>query len=440
MTIFIDMDKKSAFIVQFLRYLSKKTDFKKITFDQYKEISKVGVFKSLSNNYGLYEFYDANVSPDVKWEEFDLTPYVYNFYQKIKSIYEGKIAPNQVFSDPLDEHFELGRSNRSDYVVFYEDTIHIVFQNQYSDFLLDLINLDDNDLSYYRGARHNGDCYEVDWSDDELIYMFGTMDFDCVDKLREITIALGDMELASEINYQRHLSDSSSAKLIRMFQKFFGDKYLDKLFDEYRRAVSQASCESIIKAYNDHFNTDVNLYDDYTVEVTYDFFLKFLEKYPRIQSFSDLKGYSFIEHSTDISQAMYEYEVNHGDLNREYYYVLENMLEDIMEDEDTSKVVGSVKEFENLMKQLKFKYEIGDRAYKKVFGTEGERKIFYIALENIDFKNKKVVLLQLIEKSGERHPVSTKYKIPFSEISDYVMTEKLHESIKKLIRKYLIKN
>lgn len=434
------MDKKIKLLIHFLKFLSKKHQFKQITFDVFKKNAIDMGFKNFSNNAPLYKFYNQNVSPEVKWEDLDLSPFINDFYTKIKLISQGQATPNQLFSDPMDDHFRLGPSSRSDFVDFYEDSIHIAFRDQYSNFLLDLINLDESDLSHYHSAKYNGDCYEIEYSSDELSYMFNGMDSDNINKLEEIVTALGDMELAGEIKGKTRLPDDASAKIIRLFEKVFGDKYNDRLFDEYRNAARRASCQSIIKTYEEHFTEYVRMYNDDTIEIDYDFFLNFLENHPTIQSFADLKGYNLIEHHTDISEASYEFNLDYPDLNREYYYILDNMLDDIMEDEGTSKMVESVKEFENLMKKLKFQYQIGDRAYKRVFEREemGDRIIFYISLDTIDFKNKKVVLLQLIDQ-GLGTPLSTKYKIPFDEIADYVTIKKLHESIKKLIRKYLLK-
>lgn len=431
------MDKKTIFLIHFLKYLTRQSETQTVDFDQFREIANDGGFKKFSNNTLIYNFYNKNVSPEVKWESFDLSPFLNDFYTKIKLISQGKATQDDLFNDPIDDHFRLGRSSRSDFVDFYHDSIHISFQDQYSDFLLDLINLEENDVSRYNNAKYDGDCYEVDYSSDELLYMFNGMDSDNINKLEEIITAMGDMELAADIKGQRHLSDSASIKIIRLFQKVFGDKYIDRLFDEYRSAVSRASCQSVIEAYRQHFTEYVRMYDDNTVEIDYGYFLNFLENHPTIQSFADLKGFTFIDNHTDISDAAYDYTLNYADLNKEYYYILDNMSDDIMEDEDTHKLVVSVNEFEQLMRNLKFKYEVGDRAYKKVVEMEGERRIFYINLDTIDFKNKKVILLQMINH-GLATPLSTKYKIPFSEIPNYVTIEKLHETIKKLIRKYLL--
>lgn len=428
------MDKNIKSLVYFLNYLSKKTKNKTITFEKYNEIAHNLGFENFEENKNLFDFYNDNVEEEVKWEKFDLTPYTSNFRNKIERIYLQKEDPEKFFSYEIDDVFELGYSNRSNYVEFLDNSINITFQTISDEILLNLINLEYNDIINYHSAKYGSDCYDVEYSDEELGYIFQRMDTDCVNILKKIIMAFGDIELANRLNV---INYNVSEEIVKIFKKFTGDEYLDKLFDDYNREVGIASCNSIVEAFESHFNDDVKMYNDNTLEIKYEFFINFLKRNPEISTFSDLKNYNLIDGYDDISQAAYEYEVDYSHLNREYYFILDNMYEDIMDDEDNKERIESIKNFEKLIKNLKFNYDSSNNGrYIKIIKTsDSTEKVFLIYTKNIDFENKKL-LLKMGEKKENSNLIEdwTEYRIPFNELSDYVYTEKLHEAI----RKYLI--
>lgn len=435
------MDKKVKLLIYFLNYLSKKTNFKEISFEYFKEIANFLGYKSFGENKLLFEFFNENVSPKVKWEEFDLKNYLNTFYDKIYSIYKGKASPNQVFTNQIDSQFKLGTSSRSSNSVdFFEETIHMGFSSPR--FLLILVNLTDYELSLYWDAKTYGNCYDAEYSIGELIHLFINMDDDCRNILIKIVTGIGHLKLAEEIKDE--ISSSSAEKIIELIENYFGDKYIQKIFEEYRMEANNASCNSIIEAFEGHFNSDVYMYDSRTLEISYEFFLNFLKENPNIQTFSDLYGYKFIEDSSHIEDARYDFNVSYSDLNREYYTILDNIYDSMTDDEEIMERIAATKEFIDIMKSLKFEFQDGNyyKDIKNKFKTEKPVITrFKIIPSQIDFDRKKITLYMIKSNEGESgfSPRVTKtYKIPFSEIANYVTIEKLHETIKNKIKKYLL--
>ena len=210
-----------------------------------------------------------------------------------------------------------------------------------------MINLSDEELWTYNAARFRQDCYVPDYYNDEIIYMFGNMDDDCREKLSEIATALGKIDLVNKI--KRNFANENVVKeLIKMFD-ILNKRHIENLFDEYAAAISRASCDSIIDAFKEHFPKGIEL-DDKEIIVTYDFFIKFLEENPNIQTFSDLEGRHLINDSSNIEGAKYEYDVDYEELNREYFRILDRIYDDLLDDEETISRVESIKDFENIMK------------------------------------------------------------------------------------------
>ena len=263
------------------------------------------------------------------------------------------------------------------------------------------------------------------------------MDGDCKEKLSEIAFAVGKTELANKI--KSNFSDDVIDRIIDMIKKI-NENYLQNLFDEYALAINRSSCESIKDSYRNHFPDGIKLNDN-TVVLDYDFLINYVKENPSIQTFSDLKGHKLIDDYSDITEATYEYynELDSEFLNHEYFTILDNLYDKIMDDEETISRVKNIKEFENIMKSLKFDIN-NEFGYYKVFKIDNQTfKRFSIEFEHIDYDNKVVKLKMTTSKAGDQSPDIKLYKIPFSEIGDYVYTEKLHESILFKIKQYLLK-
>jgi hypothetical protein len=430
------MDRKIKLLVYFLNLLSKKNQYKDISFDKFKKDALDSGFKNYSNNYMLFNFYNENVGSDVKWEDYDLKPFLNDFISKLEIIKNNNVKAEELFTNPIDTNFRLDYSSLSDYVEFYNDSIHLVFQDRYSEFLLELINLDTDDIYIYNAAIY-GDCHTVEYYEDEIRYMFSLMDGDCKEKLSEIAFAVGKTELANKI--KSNFSDDVIDRIIDMIKKI-NENYLQNLFDEYALAINRASCESIKDSYRNHFPYGIKLNDN-TVVLDYDFLINYVKENPSIQTFSDLKGHKLIDDDSDITEATYEYynELDREFLNHEYFTILDNLYDKIMDDEETISRVENIKEFENIIKSLKFTTN-DDFGYYKIFKIDNQTfKRFSIEFEHIDYYNKVVKLKMTTSKAGDQSPDIKLYKIPFDEIADYVYSEKLHESILFKIKEYLLK-
>lgn len=429
------MDKKVKLLIYFLNYLSQKSKFKKISLEKYREIATLLGHKDFLRNESLFDFYNQNVEDNVNWENFNLTPYVNSFIAKIESVFYRKESPKNLFSDPIDNYFYLEYNYNKPYIDFNDDSIHIAFTDSYNSFLLDLVNLDDNDFSYYAGAKYNGNCYTPDYSNEEMVYIFGSMGSDCINKVKEIITIFGDIELASNLDRVPNINEDQAEKIIKLFKFHTDDIYLDKLFDEYQSAVNRASCNSIIEAYESHFNDDVKMYDNRTIEVKYEFFINFLKENPSIKTFSDLQNYKLIDDYDHISDAIYEYDLDYEYLNREYYTILDDMYDNVTSDDDIIERIEQTKKLFEILKSLKF--ESKEKGYYKDIRIGSTFSRFVIPYNGID-TIKKTVTLTIFKGEANREMGNKTYKIPFDEIADYVTIEKLHEMIKMKIRKYLL--
>ena len=281
----------------------------------------------------------------------------------------------------------------------------------------------------YYSAVNGEECYSPDFSSDSLEHAFNLMNNDCIVKLKEIVTALGKVGLANKIgveNFREVIHE-----IIKLFNQILGKRFVRDIYDDYATATNEASCQSVKDAFRDHFPEGISLENGRQLEIEYTFLINFLEKNPQIQTFSDLEGVNLIDSNSYIDEAYYDYDIDIDNYNRNVYYILDNAYDKIMDDENTIKLVENLKEFENIMKSLKFKFSNGD--YLKVVPSETGKKRFKISVDSdVDFNKKKVILNFAIGSE-----IKT-YKIPFDEISDYVTTEKLHEMIKMKIRKYLL--
>ena len=79
------MDRKIKLLVYFLNLLSKKNQYKDISFDKFKKDAKDTGFKNYSNNRALFNFYNENVGSDIKWEDYDLNLYLNDFVSYYKN-------------------------------------------------------------------------------------------------------------------------------------------------------------------------------------------------------------------------------------------------------------------------------------------------------------------------------------------------------------------
>lgn len=431
------MDKKTLHLIHFLKYIARDADYKILTLPQYQEIAKDGGFKNFADNTSLFNFYNDNVEENVDWSKLDLSRYSESFLEKIIKIYNKKAKPEEVFNNPIDDFFRLygERSVGANYIKFGEHEIDFIFNEHISHFLCDLINLEEFDVSAYYDAVYNGSCYRPDDYSEDIKDAFRLIHRDNLEKIQKIMISLGHIDTAEKI--KDGIDYSVAHEVSDKIEEVFGSSYNDDIVQEYRNSVESSACEAVRYSFDDHFPSDISLNDPYTLLVTYDFFIDFLKKNPQVQTFSDLRNHKFIDHYTDISDAQYEYNVDRYSLNREYSYIIDRLLDKIEDDEEIKQKAISVRKFQKIIQQLKFIYHDDGFYYKDIKIDKNTFKRFKIS-HNIDYDREKVILYMITANVDNQSTKTNEYKIPFDELADYVYTEKLHETIRKAIRKFLL--
>lgn len=418
-------DNKNV-ILYILSYLTKysKKNNKIPTYEEYNRILEKLNYESLSKDRHLYQFFVDNVDDNVNWKEFDLTPFSNIFINKIKLIASGQKRPDELFPDPIDDYF-----TGNNHIYFSDKSLTFNFSERDSKFLLDLIGYSEDDMwYYYRSRSYDYDCYEPEKTDDELMWIMRVLDNDNLEKLSEITKFIGASSLRaliqSRIQSNQKLSEDIALKIIKLFNNLYEDE-LDNIFNEYNHLVRIASCESIKEAFENSFPDGITYHDGKTLEVSYDFFISFLEKNPEIKTFADLKNHNFM-YGDDLSQAMYEYVIDLDALNREVYSILDKILDNIldeMDDDDNLKKFNNLKKFDDTIKELKFKED------ERGFYVKDTRKYsFVINPDKVDYNNGKL-RLDVYFKHGDSTTHNRDHIIPFDDLQRYVTIEQLFENI-----------
>ena len=434
------MDKNVKTLLLALNYLTKTFKGNPTTFEDYsKALNKLN-FKNYATNKGLFEFFNNNVKEGVRWEDLEeLSKFTNSFLTKIELIRDGIKKPKELFTDPIDDKFRLFSGNR--YVNFHAESIEMVFGDSYSQFYLDLINLDEHDMHTYFSAQYNGDCYSPDDFNEDIVYCISLVDSENAELLALICLALNRYDIYKDImsnvddNTTRPIqSDRLINKILELLQSAGGDRYLSDMYDEYKSRVNEASCDEIKSAFKEHFSDyGVWVRDSETIGFTYDFFIDFLSKNPDIQTFADLKGHNFIEYSSSIEDAAHEGDLDVEGLNRDFNYILNRLYDKISDSDEMEEKLKNIEEFENMMKSLKFDYT--NMYVLQVVDKNNNLKYkFEIEPSQINYENKKLYLR--VKNYAPGGDVTT-HLIPFEDVPKYVTMEKLFENLVKKIKKFI---
>lgn len=422
------MDKNKKIILSILNYLSKKFKGKDLSFEDYSYTLKKLNFIDQADNRELYKFFVENNKEGVNWEQLNLAPFINTLINKITMIANGDKKANEVFTDPIDDFFELGGGEN--YIDFYGDHLQFNFREPDSQFLLNLINLEEHDLGNYYAARYNGNCYRPDYEDDDILHIFQMLSSENLSLLSDIAKFLGENKLSIDIkNHSQNntrLRDSESVKIINLIEKFFKSDVLSDIHHEYANHVESASCDSIIEAFREHFPDGVDFIDSQSLRVNYDFLIDFLKENPSIKTFSDLRDVNLIDDYSDLGDAYANYDLDTYALNRDIYYIFNRLHDKVLSDEENiSEKVEAFKEFEDMIRALKFRYG-ADYVLQVVDKDNNLKYKFEIDPDDVDYDNRK---LKLTVKDYRKGGEMTKHRIPFEDLPKYVTIEKLYESI-----------
>lgn len=431
------MDKKIKIILIILNYLTKKFKSQPVTLGVYEDILTKLNFPEQAKNKRLLKFYNDNVHEGVNWSEFDLSVLSYRLVDMIRAIHheDKSFSPEELFGN--DSSFSLGDSSREKncVIVFNYKDIDFTFRYSYEDLYCKLLDQHEHELSTYWGAKYNGDCYRPDSDDsDNEGYIFTLLDMENLGMLKDIMFSLGKNKIATHIgqlisyNNGLNLRNDSTilAEIVETFRLVFGQKTLDNMFQYYADAVNSAACDSVIEEFLNNLPDGVTVPDSHTITVTYDFFIQFLEEHPQIETFSDLKNYHFVGSGVDLDNALYDYNLDVDSLNQDLkYQIFEPLVSEIESNESYTDIANSIKDFEKMIKDLKFEL---DKDYVLEIRNKENKLIykFVIDPDDVNYREKKLDLLIVdYRPNGE----SNMHRIPFGELPKYVTMEKLFESI-----------
>ena len=435
--------KEKRIYVLILKHLSDVANNQQIDFKEYSTLVREMGFKELAENKLLYQLYNDNVGEDVKWENVDISSSITStFLQKLITLRDRNGEnPGEFFTDPIDNIFSLDTSyshygQTGNYVYFDKFGINIQFKDRFSKFLLDLINLDEQDVWTYVAARQNGGHEPDDYFED-LRHVIQNLGSEEIEVLRKIFRLLGKNQIL-ELLSGDHIGYESSEVIVRGL-KDLSERLTDDIHNDYVQEVSRQSADSITTAYGEHFeDTGIEYDGDGRVRIEYNKLIEYVKNHPEIQTFADLKGHNLIDYSTNIQDAYYEYDINWHELNTDVFNTLNYFYESMEEDDELIQRVKNISDFEQIMENVGFKFNDRINTYVK---TIKNNVMFIIPEKNIDYNQRKVILEMRTASEDINEPASKSYKIPFEEIANHVYTEKLFESILKKIylnkRKYL---
>lgn len=431
------MDKKIKLIRYFLKYLSNKSKFKQISFENFRTYANNLGFKDFTYNYSLFNFYNENVSAVVDWDSFSdeqIKKFTRSFKNKIELTSSG-LSDDEIFTKEelisSDKHFEV-------FLRSYD--MRIDFKRPYNNDFFDMLNTDYESISYYESAKQGYSGYEPEYSRDEIHWFFNRLNDDNRKLIRKLLIYGGRSDLANK--FTSEFNEEIIDKIIKLLENLYGEyNIIEDMFKEYSHLVRQASNESVEDAFEEHIPSGINYIDSTTFFVEYDYFLEYLDKHPDVNSFDDMLKYPLIEDSLyNLYEASYEYDLDMNQLQYEFEKIFENVIDNVESDEKFQEKIKNIEELEDILYRLNFKMD-GDQYHKilkdEKFFNEAKRR-FIIPINKIDYDSKMLVLKILYFDDPEKN--SRIYKIPFDELADYVFTEKLYESVLFQINRYLLKN
>jgi len=433
------MNKETKKLVVILNYLTKKSKGQEITWEQYKEILKKLNFIKESRNKNLFKFFNDNVEEGVNWNEFNLDSFGYSLLGKIELIKQSNENVDLLFNDPIDDMFDLGYASGKNYIDFDVAKFDMNFRNSYSSFMLNLLGLDEYELRNYFAAKWENQGYQPEFEDsDDGRYMIMLLNFTNLEILHKIMVALGKNKLAKYIQHQienqLRFNDRDDYtelnEIVKTIDDVFGNDVIDNMFNEYSYEVNSASVDSIIEAFENSLPDGLRVIDSSSLSLTYDFFIEFLETYNQINTFADLKNYTFVDTPADLHDASVDYDLNVDNLNHSFERILLGLLDKVESDESIIEIQKSVEYLDKMLKDLKFEYT--KRYFLTILNKDGNLKYkFEIEPDDINYKERK---LDLTVKDYRPGGDEKKHRIPFDDLPKYVTMEKLFESILSKLR------
>ena len=421
-------DKKNTIFL--LNYITKKSQGKIITKDQFNQYADDLGLKNLANNILLYYIYVHNSKPGVNWSEVKFDPKQFTLREKVIALQSNSGLDTDLFDEEMDDFFLLNptyKPTNKGSVFFLTDKIVFEFPSYDNDIYLGALNLDYEDQMIISAAK-SGECYEIDDNGgEEYTYMLQYFNTDNTKLLSDTLRIIGEFKLSNELSKMGRLSntDNNTNDLIDQIVNTLEKKVpelniIDDIFSEYRMLINTASCDSVEAEIKSHFPEGVSTHHGNEIWVTYDYMIKYLSD-PEIREFRQMEDDPLISYRSGFDEAYYQYELDHEEFNRYVTSILENVISKIEDDDKYKFLNTNANEFFSIMDKLKFNRN--DYSFTKKIGDV----LITIQTKKINFEDK---ILELIYKKNK---LVRRYVIPFDEISDYVYTEKLYENLLKRI-------
>ncbi len=415
-----------------LKVIFKLSRGRRLTFHQFTELGgKYGFTKYV--NYRLFSIYNTYVSADVNWDTLELDPRkIDTLINKIRFV---KDNPNNVI-----EVFDLDDDFIYNHINFTKAGIEFSFPYEDREITENMLGMDDHQYRLYQQATGYGGegGYRPDEYGDGEYSIINIFDDKNKELLSTILLYIGEQLLANKLLDSENDSENDSEKLYNEIGSAFNEKLdsaeiFSDITGEWANLVQYSSQESIEEEFENHIKDIIfrNLED---FIVPYDFMIKYLEKNPEVQSFEQMKDVPLIDDNLYLEDAYFSYDINDVALNNYINNILDNIiieLESDLEDEDSSisKRTNNIDQFNKILKDLKF----NKNENKELFYVRTPTKMIKINYKDIDYLNG-VVNLTVTQIGQSRINTPPKqHKIPFDDISNYVLSKELFERIIKLL-------
>lgn len=411
-----------------LKVISKLSRGRRLTFHQFTELGgKYGFIKYV--NYRLFSIYNTYVSADVNWDTLELDPRkIDTLINKIQFV---KDNPNNVI-----KVFDLDDDFIYNHIDFTRSGIEFTFNYEDREVTEKMLGIDGHQyLLYQQATGYGGEGgYRPDEYDDGEYSIINIFDDKNKELLSTILSYIGEQLLANKLMNSKNDNEELYNEIGSVFnEKLDSAEIFSDITGEWANLVQYSSQESIEEEFERHIK-GIIFYNLEDFMVPYDFMIEYLEKNPEVQSFEQMKDVPLIDDDLYLEDAYFSYDINYVELNNYINNILDNTiieLESDLEDGDSSisKRTKNIDQFNKILKDLKF----NKNENKELFYVRTPTKMIKINYKDIDYLNG-VVNLTVTQIGQPRLNTPPKqHKIPFDDISNYVLSKELFERIIKLL-------
>jgi hypothetical protein len=428
--------------ITLLKLVQRITQSQPTTKDEFIKIAKkFGLYNITGHN--LFGFYNDNVTSEVQWdkikpEKYKFLPFVkkiqllkknYNLWEKLFSYDE---------SGKIDDIFRIGNMSYSiskPYVEFNRSYIEFEFKS--SGLAFEILNFEDGEYQQYTSTLYGGDGgYDPDgYGDgDDKYGILNLLNKDNLIILANLMLYAGRPDLVKAIQKKKlHEHQVEIGKILDDIYRDF--EIIQEMESEYNTESRYASQEAVKASFLEQVGKGIDVNNDTSFTVTYNYFIKFLTEHPEVQSFADLKDTPLRKDGLYLSD---DYVDNHtyfdsNSFNKTAERLLEKALEAAEDDDEFKEKIQNIQDFENLMNSLNFTIRPG---FKDSYALEGKEKNIVISLKNIDYNDRKVKI-SIRYKSGPHNGDLKTYVVDFDDLTNYVHSDELFETIKPMINETL---